>query len=263
VNDSTATPVDLTPIAEPTWDDGTNTATWNFTPAVIDVGFHTVTLVASGITDAAGNPLDGGDDFVVTEVAGLPLLVAVPGDTNLDGEFNTDDISNILGALSFENPPAPVGGVPPGPVGPWSWAEGDATGDGYVDTDDISEMLATLMFEAGPYAATSSPATDSSAEPIAVSSSPTEQLASSTEVVSRSNRRVQRHSSSRVNYVESAQPVSRKLRRLSARAVDQALAGRRDDRHEHDHLVISRDAKTLNPAWDDALLAIIDGGQDQ
>ena len=232
VNISTATPVDLTP-ASVMWDGGTNTATWDLTGATIEVGFHDITLLAAGLSDALGNPLDGngdmtgGDDFQTT------LLVALPGDTDLDGEVDTTDISNILSANTFENPAN----------WPAEWATGDFSGDGEVTTDDISMILASNAFEKGPYALMTQPAIDASLKPITFSA-PGVRMPLVGDVMLKHNLRASQllvvpvapvsnqtdssgdllwHATNEVLPFEAAKPVYRPLRPIAAAEVDLAL----------------------------------------
>ena len=158
VNTSTGTPVDST-AASVAWDGGTNTATWDLRDVKVDAGFHRATLNAAGISDAASNALDGnangagGDDFRTT------FLVALPGDTDLDGDIDTTDITNILSANTYDKPAN----------WPAVWTTGDFTGDGEVTTDDIGLILSTSAFEKGPYALASQPAIVASLEPVTFS----------------------------------------------------------------------------------------------
>ena len=86
---------------------------------------------------------------------------AAPGDTDRDGDVDTDDITSILSAASFNNG-----------VG-FGWSMGDVDGDLDVDTDDITLILSTGLFSTGPYASEpssgfSSSLTGSGASPLAM-----------------------------------------------------------------------------------------------
>ena len=88
--------------------------------------------------------MTGGDNFETT------LLVALPGDVDLDGDIDNNDIQIILLANKF--------GIGPSDA---TWGEGDFDGDDDVDNDDIVLILLTNAFGSGSYAATDSTETDS------------------------------------------------------------------------------------------------------
>ena len=63
-----------------------------------------------------------------------------------------------------------------------------------------------------------------------------------------------------------ARPARRPLRRVSPRKVELAIMDLSDERvggREHDRLADERHVGWLDPAWDEALIAVIDDGQDQ
>ena len=60
------------------------------------------------------------------------------GDANLDGEFNTGDLTRVLEAGKYETQEYA------------SWAEGDWNGDGVFDTGDIVKALDDGGYEMGP-----------------------------------------------------------------------------------------------------------------
>ena len=78
----------------------------------------------------------------------VDILQAAPGDLDGNKQVDSDDIQQLLAALSYNNP-----GAGPGPSGAWDWIHGDFTGDGLVDSDDIQAMLGAGFLNAGPYAA--------------------------------------------------------------------------------------------------------------
>ena len=287
VNTSTGEPVDLA-TASVTWDSGTNTATWNLSAVTINTGFHMATLVAAGIMDTASNALDGdangtgGDNFVET------LLVAKPGDTNLDGKIDTTDISNILGANTFDNPAN----------WPAVWATGDFDGDGEVTTDDISLILGANTFEKGPYAAMSGPAVDSSLEPVEFSASGVSMALVGDDMLKHNlraapvefsvpddagaNRVAMRGASSgflrqtsnastslgtgfSTRLDKGLQPLRRPVHHTTTTEVDLAIRDLMDDyldlaRYRYKHLTVGPLEKVdvSDSAWDDALLTVLD-----
>ena len=279
-NDSTAEPVDLTPIAEPTWDGGTNTATWTFAGAVIDRGFHTATLVAAGISDAAGNPLDGdgngtgGDDFVATEVAGNPLLVAIPGDVDLDGA-----VTILIENPMFGGDPLPGDAVIlNGNIGISSgalWADGDVDGDGAVTILIENPMFGgdplpgdAVILNANIGMSVVVPVPDS-AMATADFSSPSEPLITSAENVSPWHRPAQVYTpehAARVFNAESTQPLRRPQRKASTRDVDLAimdLSNERLNSRAHDRLAVDRHIRNLDSAWDDAIVVVVEDRQNR
>ena len=103
--------VDLAGVS-PSWDAATNTATWNLAglpSGRITDGFYRVRLVAAGITDGAGHPLDGnrdgtaGDDFEFG-------TFQKAGDVNGDGTVDASDLAvvqaNLLKASGHLDPRA-------------------------------------------------------------------------------------------------------------------------------------------------------------
>ena len=62
-NNTAGTPVDLSGLSadDLTYDGATNTAIWNLSSIAFADGHYTATLSGSGVTDLAGNPLQGGD----------------------------------------------------------------------------------------------------------------------------------------------------------------------------------------------------------
>ncbi len=69
------------------------------------------------------------------------MFQAAAGDTDGDREINNNDLQQILGANSFNNP------------GTWDWTQGDFDGNGLVDNSDLQLVLATGLFNAGVYGA--------------------------------------------------------------------------------------------------------------
>jgi parallel beta-helix repeat protein len=79
-----------------TYDTTTNTATFTFTGAgtlagVLPDGRYTATLLASGVTDAANNPLDGNADGTGGDDATLSFSF-LAGDADHSGNVNFDDL---------------------------------------------------------------------------------------------------------------------------------------------------------------------------
>jgi hypothetical protein len=111
-NDSTGASVNLTG-ATVTYDAATNTAHWNLAPLALGPGYYTVRLSCQGVTNSWGQPLggSGGQDYVQT------MMVALPGDANLDGMVGDADLSAV--ETNFGRQSAP-------------WSAGDFDHDGAV-----------------------------------------------------------------------------------------------------------------------------------
>jgi titin len=103
-------------------------ARWDLTSLNLPAGFYTVSLTASGISDVAGNKLDGDGNGTGGDDWSQRILVALDGDANLDGMVDVVD----LGILATHY------GVSSGAT----WGMGDSTGDGAVDVADLG-LLAT------------------------------------------------------------------------------------------------------------------------
>jgi hypothetical protein len=109
------------------YDSETRTATWDFNAQTYDPGWYRITLSAAGVTDAAGNALDGdgngtgGDDYIYGDDAGSEddLLIPILGDTDLDGDVDYTDYMTTMGNY----------GQPSG----MEWDDGDFDYDGDVD----------------------------------------------------------------------------------------------------------------------------------
>ena len=121
IDDSNGQPVDLSG-ATFAYDDGTSSATWDVTAAAIAPGYYTLSVSAAGITDAAGNMLDGnedgtgGDDYVES------IYVAIPGDANSDGTVNIGDLTLLAGSFGQSG----------------TWADGDFNDDGLINIGDLT-----------------------------------------------------------------------------------------------------------------------------
>ncbi len=122
-----------------TYDSETDTATWDFGGQALPAGWYLVTIDAGGVTDLAGNPLDGnadgteGDDYEYGDDAGTEdeMLLPILGDLDLDGDVDWDDLMTLL--ASYECPVLPEE----------AWENGDIDYSLFVDSDDLSTLLAS------------------------------------------------------------------------------------------------------------------------
>ena len=67
--------------------------------------------------------------------------IVAPGDTDGNGEVNSEDLFNILEAGKSNHPE----------LGPATWLEGDFSGDDLVNSTDLFLILATGKYNQGPY----------------------------------------------------------------------------------------------------------------
>ena len=74
------------------------------------------------------------------------LRIVAAGDTDGDGDVESDDLFDILAAGKFNHPE----------LGPADWSEGDFNGDDLVTSADLFRMLAASQFNAGTYTSTGS-----------------------------------------------------------------------------------------------------------
>ena len=143
-NETTGTEVQILPqslIPTFTYDPETFTVTWDFSalrPTLFPPGLYTIS--APGITATSdGRPL--------VESFSQQVLVALPGDANLDGRV---DILNDAFAL--------IGNL--GTAGGAAWRDGDFNGDGVVDVlNDAFALVGNLGRDLIPAAASASSST--------------------------------------------------------------------------------------------------------
>ena len=102
-------------------------------PTPIPAGSHfRLTFDAQAVGQTQGY-IFGVDDVMFRIVA--------PGDTDGNGEVNSEDLFNILEAGKFNHPE----------LGPATWLEGDFSGDDLVNSTDLFLILATGKYNQGPY----------------------------------------------------------------------------------------------------------------
>ena len=96
-------------------------------PQTITPGHYQVVLISAGIENAAGEQLDGDDDGIAGGNYTETILVARPGDINLDGSVDAFDAALLFASWGG------AGG---------SWASGDHNFDGLVDALDAGVLFA-------------------------------------------------------------------------------------------------------------------------
>jgi hypothetical protein len=140
MNDTTSTPVNMAGAVVQYNPPGSppNTARWDLSALSLPIAYYSATLSATGITDAAGNPLDGngdgtgGDDYVLNDI-----LVARRGDADLDADVDFTDFNELANDYTG-----------PGGTGK-DWARGDFDGDGDVDFTDFNYLANNYTGPAG------------------------------------------------------------------------------------------------------------------
>jgi autotransporter-associated beta strand protein len=95
------------------------------------------TGITSGSAAAAGGTRAVG--YVIDSSGATTVAFAAPGDTNLDGVVDFDDVLGIVAAGQYDS------GLPA------RWATGDFDYNGVVDFDDVLLSLGTGLFDQGSY----------------------------------------------------------------------------------------------------------------
>ena len=110
-------------------DDAMSDHLWSFLPGwtARTSGVHYA--VVSGFGDSTGT-------FDLVWLAGTPI----PGDANLDGEFNSTDLVRVFQAGEYEDAIESNS----------AWSDGDWNGDGEFDTSDLVVAFQAGYFEQGP-----------------------------------------------------------------------------------------------------------------
>ena len=113
--ESVSEPGNVLTLSPPTYNAGTNTATFSIAPVIVPDGTYRARVVAAGVSDAAGNAL-------LTEET-LPFFY-LAADFNHDGRVNLSDFNTL--AANF------------GTSGGATFAQGDANYDGNVNLADFN-----------------------------------------------------------------------------------------------------------------------------
>jgi hypothetical protein len=110
---------------------------------VLDIDLLTSSIFNGTTTDLMDLNGDGAVDQTDRDVWVRDLMNTYYGDSNLDGEFTTTDLVQVLQSGQFED------SVP----GNSSWASGDWSGDLEFNTSDLITAFQDGGFEQGPRAA--------------------------------------------------------------------------------------------------------------
>jgi hypothetical protein len=108
-----------------------------------DINALTAEILAGGNDPKFDVNVDSAVDSTDRQVWVEQLKQTYFGDSNLDGEFNSQDLIEVLAAGQYEDDVAGNSG----------WAEGDWNGDADFTTTDFVDALAGGGYEAGPRAA--------------------------------------------------------------------------------------------------------------
>lgn len=131
-NLTSSTQVTLDPAPSFSYDAQTNKGTWDFGGLALTASWYEVLISGTGVTDIAGNALDGdgdgtgGDDY--SYGAAYPqddMLIPILGDANLDGAVGYWDLQILMANYGQSGK---------------NWSEGDFTYDGYVGSADYMAL---------------------------------------------------------------------------------------------------------------------------
>ncbi|MGB2824055.1 MAG: hypothetical protein WBF17_23970, partial [Phycisphaerae bacterium] len=123
-NNSTGEVVDLTGLtpAEFNYNSETYIATWNLSSLVLDeAGFYTATVSAAGVIDNYARMLDGDMDGTGGDDYQNVMVIAMPGDSNVDGRVDRDDFQTLKARFGISHA---------------TWYDGDSNHDGHVNFHD-------------------------------------------------------------------------------------------------------------------------------
>jgi len=135
-------------IGSPTWDLGTNTATWSFTGDSPVFGQYILTL-ANNVSDLAANTLDGYWDNPTSLADSSDAFPSGGGAlvhfefylTFMPGDANRDNVINIVDLNIVRNNFGTTGG----------WAEGSMDGDSTVDIEDLNFVRNNFSADFDPW----------------------------------------------------------------------------------------------------------------
>ncbi|MDB4766281.1 hypothetical protein OAG71_01190 [bacterium] len=117
------------------YDPATLTATWDFSNLMLDASFYTFELSDTITGVVSGLPLDGDDNGTTDRNYREDVYVAIPGDANLDGDVEVNDINIFLGTNTGDGATVLSNLDRPGT---FVWSQGDFNGDGDVDATQLN-----------------------------------------------------------------------------------------------------------------------------
>ena len=118
------------------YDTATFTASWDFSSLPnFDASFYTFELPATITASIGGRELDGDNDGSAGGDYLEEVYVAIPGDANLDGDVEVNDINIFLGTNTGDGATVLSNLDRPGT---FVWSQGDFNGDGDVDATQLN-----------------------------------------------------------------------------------------------------------------------------
>ena len=117
------------------YDSNSQIATWDFSSLSLDAGYYTFELSDAITTANGGSALDGDNDGTVGGNYSESIYVAIPGDANLDGNVEVNDI-NIFSGTNTGDGATVLSNL--NRAGTYNWSQGDFNGDGDVDSSQLN-----------------------------------------------------------------------------------------------------------------------------
>ena len=117
------------------YDVSTWKATWDFSSAVLGPSFYTFELSDTITGVRGGLALDGDGDGTAGGNFAEEVYVAIPGDANLDGDVEVNEINIFLGTNTGDGATV-LSNLDR--AGAFTWSQGDFNGDGDVDANQLN-----------------------------------------------------------------------------------------------------------------------------
>ena len=134
INDTLGSIVDTSGVVF-SYDSSTLTATWDFSSLVLDASFYTFELTDTITGMRGGLALDGDSDGTFGGNYTEEVYVAIPGDANLDGDVEVNEI-NIFQGTNTGDGATVLSNLDR--AGTFTWSQGDFNGDGDVDANQLN-----------------------------------------------------------------------------------------------------------------------------
>ena len=117
------------------YDSSSRTATWDLGSLSLSAAFYTFQLSDSISAVAGGLSLDGNSDGTGGDGRDETVYIAIPGDANLDGDVEVNEINIFLGTNTGDGATVLSNLDRPGT---FTWSQGDFNGDGDVDANQLN-----------------------------------------------------------------------------------------------------------------------------
>lgn len=121
------------------------TAAWDISSLTMPASYYQFTLAGAGMTDVAGNNLDGDGDGAAGGDHVSTFYKALAGDADLDGDVDLTDLAIL--AANYGNGPTP----------PMLWGAGDFDGDDDTDLTDLAILASNYGQNVVPPPAAAAP----------------------------------------------------------------------------------------------------------